>query len=194
MTTITEAPAITWICARPGCGTELDRPSGHAHGFCRPCAMRWYRAGMPEEGPPPQPEPSPAGAARATQRLAERRRRHAEAVEAALSRPIDWPVPAPPVPGATSWQDRAACRGHLDLFYAPEWEPLTERAVRELKAQSLCGACPVRRECGEHAAGTRQKHGVWAGRTEDDREQEKRDQRNAKRRVASRRQEDGAAA
>ena len=63
------------------------------------------------------------------------------------------------------WQARSACRG-LDatIFYPdPEDEAAVQRAV------DVCGACPVRAECLDHALSWREHTGVWGGATEQER-------------------------
>ncbi len=79
------------------------------------------------------------------------------------------------------WRDRAACRtAEADLFF-PEAEPGTEAYRQQAQApKAVCAGCPVRWHCGEYAAGTYQKHGIWAGLDEAERHQEGR--RRARRR------------
>jgi WhiB family redox-sensing transcriptional regulator len=125
--------------------------------------------------------------------------------EEVMEAPIDWPVPASPLPGVSCWTGKAACRGHQDLFYAPDG-PETQRAkeIRDAKAKSLCAACPVRAACRAEAAAGAGKSGTWAGVSEDDRERNKkrraagvraeRDRRNAAARAAARQEQDGVAA
>jgi Transcription factor WhiB len=61
------------------------------------------------------------------------------------------------------WRTAAACASlGPNLFYSS-----TPAAVRRAKA--LCSGCTVRRECGSHAAATRE-FGVWGGLTEVERE------------------------
>jgi WhiB family redox-sensing transcriptional regulator len=70
-----------------------------------------------------------------------------------------------------AWQDRAACRDvDPDLFFAAESERGLRKHARELLAKSLCGTCPVRRECREHALVVGEMYGVWGGTTEEERE------------------------
>jgi WhiB family redox-sensing transcriptional regulator len=77
------------------------------------------------------------------------------------------------------WMDRAACRGevtspHDDIFFAPDAEELPGdrraaiqlAAEREQQALALCDHCPVQDECLAYAVATRQQHGVWGGRTQ----------------------------
>ena len=64
-----------------------------------------------------------------------------------------------------SWRLAGRCRGSDPaIFYPPpEDEILAE------EAKMICGTCPVRQPCLEHALSTREKHGVWGGLTERER-------------------------
>lgn len=66
------------------------------------------------------------------------------------------------------WQLRALCRGnHAYLFFPPStFERKDERERRETKAKAICGVCPVRAECFEHAVAIREPFGIWGGLTE----------------------------
>lgn len=79
-----------------------------------------------------------------------------------------------------AWQDRAACRGGAvaKLFFAPDSERICERQERETSAKQVCGACPVRQQCLDHALSFPERVGVWGGLTEDERNA---DARKAKR-------------
>jgi WhiB family redox-sensing transcriptional regulator len=62
-----------------------------------------------------------------------------------------------------SWQSRAACRGvDTEIFF-----PNTDEEAEPAKA--ICGACPVRDSCLEHALSDREREGVWGGATERER-------------------------
>lgn len=62
-----------------------------------------------------------------------------------------------------SWKHRAACRGiDPDVFF-----PVTDEEAEEAKA--ICGVCPVRQLCLEHALSSREREGVWGGLTERER-------------------------
>lgn len=68
----------------------------------------------------------------------------------------------------TDWVSDAACKGRLDLFYAPHAERPSARARREAEGRRVCAACPVRRACRQQA----REHlelGLWGGETEDER-------------------------
>lgn len=71
------------------------------------------------------------------------------------------------------WQDSAACRdADPELFFA------TDEASRR-EALTLCGACPVRMECLEHALNQREVYGVWGGTDENERKRLARRRRRA---------------
>ena len=96
--------------------------------------------------------------------------------EGLMDAPITWPVPSSPVPGVAHWTGRVACRGQQDLFFAPEgFESERAKAVREAQAASLCAVCPVLAECAEAQEAHQAKFGVWAGMSEEDRENEQRE-------------------
>jgi WhiB family transcriptional regulator, redox-sensing transcriptional regulator len=62
-----------------------------------------------------------------------------------------------------SWRKRAACRGiDPDVFYPDSDEEAGEAKV-------VCGMCPVRETCLEHALAHREREGVWGGATERER-------------------------
>jgi WhiB family transcriptional regulator, redox-sensing transcriptional regulator len=62
-----------------------------------------------------------------------------------------------------TWQEDAACRdADPALFFATDEEHRRE-------ALRLCAACPVRRECLEHALATGEPYGIWGGADEHER-------------------------
>jgi len=69
------------------------------------------------------------------------------------------------------WQVRAACRGPAStLFFPPNVsERRDERERRESRAKAICAACPVRRDCLDHALRGRELHGIWGGMNEAER-------------------------
>ncbi len=70
-----------------------------------------------------------------------------------------------------AWRSRAACReSDTELFYHPERERGAERRWREVAAKQVCATCPVREICLRSAIDTREQHGVWGGRTVEERE------------------------
>jgi WhiB family transcriptional regulator, redox-sensing transcriptional regulator len=61
------------------------------------------------------------------------------------------------------WRTFARCRGlDPEIFHPPDDD-------EALEAKSVCGACPVREACLEHAILAREKIGVWGGLTERER-------------------------
>ncbi len=66
------------------------------------------------------------------------------------------------------WQLNALCRGnHAYLFFPPSsFERKEERERREMKAKAICGVCPVKDPCSEHAVTIREPFGIWGGLTE----------------------------
>lgn len=69
------------------------------------------------------------------------------------------------------WQARAACKGPNTLIFFPpsHYERKDEREAREAKAKSICGGCPVRRQCLDYAVAIREPHGIWGGLNETER-------------------------
>lgn len=55
------------------------------------------------------------------------------------------------------WFDRAACAGmNPELWFPPQ-------GVRGDEARAVCAGCEVRGPCGQLAADTGERHGIWAG-------------------------------
>lgn len=69
---------------------------------------------------------------------------------------------------SAAWADDAACKGRLDLFYAPHAERPAARARRESEGRRLCSACPVQGPCRADARSGREL-GLWGGETEEER-------------------------
>ena len=69
-----------------------------------------------------------------------------------------------PVTDLWNWQLRGACRG-LDssVFFHPDGERGSDRAVREARANQVCRACPVQQQCRRHALTVRERYGIWCG-------------------------------
>ena len=72
------------------------------------------------------------------------------------------------MPLKDDWQLKALCRGnHAYLFFPPStFERKEERERQEMKAKAICGVCPVKAECYEHAVAIREPFGIWGGLTE----------------------------
>ncbi len=74
-----------------------------------------------------------------------------------------------------SWRDRGLCRGlDPEIFYPDE-----EDEEAAAPAKEICGECPVRETCLEHAITRREKIGVWGGLTERERRRLIRQRRRA---------------
>jgi len=67
-----------------------------------------------------------------------------------------------------TWMDRAACRGHLHLFFPPLAERPQARARREAKAATVCEGCPVLAPCRLFAR-LHREYGFWGGESEEQR-------------------------
>ena len=72
------------------------------------------------------------------------------------------------VSGDQNWRLRAACRDVDSELFFPEGNrgPALESMAR---AKQICAACPVRARCLDWALTHGAHHGVWGGRTEDER-------------------------
>lgn len=67
--------------------------------------------------------------------------------------------PAAPRP----WLERAACVDvAISVFYPEDGADLMEALL-------ICGSCPVRAACLDHALATRELHGIWGGTTPEER-------------------------
>jgi WhiB family redox-sensing transcriptional regulator len=63
--------------------------------------------------------------------------------------------------GPESWKERAACAGapNPEIFF-----PIKTGLVAAAPALAYCNRCQVREDC--EAAGTVERDGIWGGRTE----------------------------
>jgi len=69
-----------------------------------------------------------------------------------------------------SWQARAACAGIPgEVFLGPDDERPRDRIRREALALRVCGACPVRGACLQHALQVPERYGVWGNTTPEQR-------------------------
>jgi len=64
-----------------------------------------------------------------------------------------------------SWIERAACKGEpTDLFFLDKEDQASN--ILKLKAiKTLCGGCPVKKECLTYAVDNHITYGVWGGYT-----------------------------
>ena len=72
----------------------------------------------------------------------------------------------------SGWQQSAACRGdHASAFYPPpKFEPKEARLARERIAKSICARCSVVEPCLQFALRNGERHGIWGGRNETERD------------------------
>lgn len=107
--------------------------------------------------------------------------------EPAAQQPPAKPRPARGKPRPDlAWHDHAACNGDdLHLFYDHEGETRHARDIREALARQLCGWCPVRDDCLTHALTYPERHGIWGGLDEDERDRIRKNRREARRRAAA---------
>jgi WhiB family redox-sensing transcriptional regulator len=66
------------------------------------------------------------------------------------------------------WVDRAACRGHHELFFAARSERPQARTRRESQARQMCENCPVIEPC-RATARRLGEYGFWGGESEEER-------------------------
>ena len=67
-----------------------------------------------------------------------------------------------------SWRNYAACQGQdPELFFPSREGAFADRQVQEAKA--VCARCAVQSVCLEWAVLAGIEHGVWGGRSEDER-------------------------
>lgn len=70
--------------------------------------------------------------------------------------------------GSDEWRSRGACRGVDPELFFPTARSLTV-FVQLASAKAVCGRCPVAWECLRYAVVTGQQHGVWGGKSEEER-------------------------
>ena len=67
-----------------------------------------------------------------------------------------------------SWQERAACVDHKDVFWPNGDTPSTHAEVTA--ARAICATCPVTTDCLDYALSLSPRpSGVWAGTTSNER-------------------------
>jgi WhiB family redox-sensing transcriptional regulator len=72
------------------------------------------------------------------------------------------------LPRGVDWQEYAACKGRLELFFGKVAERPQARQRREAKARVLCDTCVVRQPCRQFARDNLE-YGYWGGENEEDR-------------------------
>ena len=72
-----------------------------------------------------------------------------------------------PIPDDTDWRNSGACV----TVGGDIWFPTKADSIAADKAIAICGGCPVRDLCLQ--AGMFEKHGIWGGKTPDERKRMK---------------------
>ena len=62
---------------------------------------------------------------------------------------------------SSTWRDQARCRGMDPQVF----HPADEDELGAARAKAICESCPVLELCLELAITTKEKDGVWGGRT-----------------------------
>ena len=66
------------------------------------------------------------------------------------------------------WTERAACRGvDTELFFPVSTQGPALAQIEQ--ARAICARCPVLDDCLEFATRTGQRHGIWGGKTAEER-------------------------
>jgi WhiB family redox-sensing transcriptional regulator len=65
-----------------------------------------------------------------------------------------------PIIDEKPWAVFASCRDEQGMTFFPQSK------AEEATALAICGICPVRQDCFEHAMETNERFGVWGGKTE----------------------------
>lgn len=101
------------------------------------------------------------------------------------TRPIQTAGTSPDADDTIDWRQRSACSdatvlfpASVDLFFPANGAGLNVLLAKEAKA--VCSRCPVKEQCLQWALDTNERHGIWGGKTDDER-------RSLKRRAAARR-------
>lgn len=70
-----------------------------------------------------------------------------------------------------SWQLKGTCRSRdPEEFFHPEGERDATKRQRIARAKAVCRECPVLAQCREYVLENREEYGIWAGLSEDERE------------------------
>lgn len=65
-----------------------------------------------------------------------------------------------PIIDEKPWAVFASCRAEQGMTFFPQ------NKSQEKTALAICGICPVRQDCLDHALATNERFGVWGGTTE----------------------------
>ena len=69
--------------------------------------------------------------------------------------------------GNEPWREDAACQHHDPRLWFPE---VTGPNTSQTQALRICSGCTVRTDCLAHATAFPERHGIWGGATESERE------------------------
>ena len=68
------------------------------------------------------------------------------------------------------WRKHALCQDYdPEIFFPISDEDSIIGDFQWSRAKSICAACPVQQSCLDHALRTKQRFGVWGGKTETER-------------------------
>lgn len=68
------------------------------------------------------------------------------------------------------WQYDGSCAElPSDIFFLPDNLRAQAKLLHESRAKQICGGCPVRQRCLEHALSVKEPYGVWGGTSPEDR-------------------------
>lgn len=90
--------------------------------------------------------------------------------------------PPAPIVNRELWMEDAVCRGEDPELWFPQREAgYTDSwsAKRQAQAKAICQTCPVMDDCLDMALRQQIGHGVWGGKTPEERHQVLRDRRFA---------------
>jgi WhiB family redox-sensing transcriptional regulator len=82
-----------------------------------------------------------------------------------ISRVVEYQPPSEP----EDWRSLAACRRELGVDPEVFFPPNGARTDLDSPAKEACRSCPVQTDCLEWALETRQRFGIWGGRTRHER-------------------------
>jgi WhiB family redox-sensing transcriptional regulator len=76
---------------------------------------------------------------------------------------LDFNIFDAPILNERPWAVYAACKDEQGMIFFPQSK------AEEATALTICGICPVREECLDHALETNARFGIWGGTTEKER-------------------------
>lgn len=76
---------------------------------------------------------------------------------------LDFDILTAPILEEKPWATFAACKDAPEVSFFPQTKTEARAAL------AVCGICPVREDCLDHAIETSERFGVWGGMTEKER-------------------------